>query len=81
MPNPEPLDADDDLGFSYRASKDGKVFIAWHGKTVTTVKGREAERLLAQLTEADETDAQLIMAKATGNFKRGNERRGRQNRG
>jgi hypothetical protein len=60
--------------FSYRASKDGKVFIAWHGKTVTTLKGREAARFLSKVESGDEHAAQQLMARATGNFKRGNER-------
>ena len=27
------------LDFSYRATKDGKVLIAWHGKPIITLKG------------------------------------------
>ena len=60
--------------FSYRASKDGQIFISWQGKTVTIVKGDAAERMLVKLKQADERTVQLILAKATGNFKHGNER-------
>lgn len=60
--------------FSYRASKDGKVFISWRGKTVTTLSGPAAQRFLARAAAADEAGLQLLMAKATGNFKHGNER-------
>lgn len=60
--------------FSYRATKDGIVFVSWHGRHVTTLKGQEAQRFLARVADATEAQAQLLMAKVTGNFKRGNER-------
>jgi hypothetical protein len=65
----------DDEVFSYRASKDGKVFIAWYGKQVMILKDKAAQRFLASVAELDQRAAQLVMAKITGNFKRGNERR------
>jgi hypothetical protein len=61
--------------FSYRAHKDGTVRIAWRSKVVTTLAGKEAARFLARVDGADEEQAQVAMAKATGNFKHGNERR------
>ncbi len=66
--------------FAYRTSKDGKVFLSYEGKQVKILKGREAERFTAAVGGASETDAQLLMAKLTGNFKRGNERRAGQGR-
>ena len=60
--------------FSYRAHKDGTVRIAYRGKVVTTLAGKEAGRFLARVEGADTAQVQLAMAKATGNFKRGNER-------
>lgn len=60
--------------FDYRSSKDGKVFLLWYGKTVKTLTGKQAERFLAAVLNADEHGAQLLMARATGNFKHGNER-------
>ncbi len=60
--------------FSYRANKDGKVFISWHGKQIMTVKGEQAKKFLDKLEGLDHLEAQLVMAKITGNFKRGNER-------
>ena len=62
--------------FSYRAGKDGVVSIAWHGRPMTTLRGRAAARFLAPVAGLDPRAAQLEMAKATGNFKRGNERPG-----
>jgi hypothetical protein len=61
--------------FAYHATKDGTVFISWHGKTVTTLRGKAAERFLTSIRDLDDRDAQLLMAKATGHFKHGNERR------
>jgi hypothetical protein len=60
--------------FSYRATKEGAVFIAWQGRVVTTLRGKPAERFLARIGGLDGRDAQLVMAKATGHFKHGNER-------
>ena len=64
----------DDEIFSYRALKDGKVFIYWHEKHVTTLAGKPAQKFLARIEGLEGKDAQLVMAKATGNFKHGNER-------
>lgn len=63
-----------DLGFSYRAHKDGTVRVAWRGKVVTTLRGKDAARFLARVDGADEEQAQQAMARVTGNFKHGNER-------
>jgi hypothetical protein len=60
--------------FSYRAVKNGTVFIEWNGKTVTTLSGKAAERFLSRIAGLEGRDAQLVMAKITGNFKRGNEK-------
>jgi len=64
----------DEPVFSYRVSKDGKVFIYWHGKQITILKNPAAQRFIGKITDLDGQQAQLAMAKATGNFKRGNER-------
>ena len=60
--------------FSYRVTKDGRVRVAFHGRHVVTVAGRDAGRLADELRGADSEQAQLLLAKATGNFKHGNER-------
>ena len=64
----------DEEVFTYRVTKDGKVFISYHGKHVTTLAGKRADAFVAKIKGADGKDAQLIMAKATGNFKHGNGR-------
>ena len=60
--------------FDYRATKDGKVFISHEGRDVKTLRGGDALRFLDRVGDAGGDEAQLAMAKATGNFKRGNER-------
>jgi hypothetical protein len=64
----------DDEPFAFRVAKNGSVFVSWRGRTVTTLNGKAAERFQAQIEGLDGQDAQLVMAKVTGNFKRGNER-------
>jgi hypothetical protein len=60
--------------FTYRVSKDDKVFISWHGQQVTILKGKEAQKFISKIANLCHQEAQLVMAKITGNFKRGNER-------
>jgi hypothetical protein len=62
--------------FEYRANAEGKVFIYWKGKQVRTLKGPAAAGFLSRAEVASSEECQLIMARITGNFKRGNERQG-----
>lgn len=65
--------------FDYQITKGGQVLISRGGRRVAVVAGARAARLLAALESAaangDEAAAQLALAKVTGNYKRGNERR------
>jgi hypothetical protein len=65
----------DEEPFSYKVSKDNKVFIFWYDKQVMILKGKESEKFLSRIQNANSKEAQLILAKVTGNFKHGNERR------
>lgn len=60
--------------FSYRVSKDNKVFISWYDKQVMILKGKDSDKFLAKMQGTDSLESQLIMAKITGNFKHGNEK-------
>ncbi|MBB5788625.1 hypothetical protein [Jiangella mangrovi] len=61
--------------FDYQVTKSGLVRISRAGRVVVTVAGRDADRLATALElAADERAAQLLLAKATGNYRRGNER-------
>jgi alpha-acetolactate decarboxylase len=39
-----------------------------------SLKGKKADKFFSQIENAADVEAQLIMAKITGNFKHGNER-------
>lgn len=62
------------MTFAWASTKDGRIRISWRGKVVTTLAGAPAARFLTQVEGADEEAEQLLMARVTGNFKRGNER-------
>ena len=64
----------EDEPFSFQVTKDGRVRIAYNGRVVTTLHGKSAEKFLSRAADCTTQEAQLLMAKATGNFKRGNER-------
>jgi hypothetical protein len=66
--------------FSYRITKNGKVLVYWHGATgrrEIILKGARAVGLIRELPGMDAERQQLALARATGNFKRGNERQSR----
>jgi hypothetical protein len=65
-----------DEPFNFRVTKDNTVFLDYQGRQVKILKGTEAEKFLKRIKVAENTtQEQLIMAKITGNFKRGNERK------
>jgi hypothetical protein len=59
--------------FSYATRADGSIVISYHTAPVTLLRGKAAARFMRRMTSADAGAAQLLMARATGNFKRGNE--------
>lgn len=64
--------------FRYQASKNGKILLYWKDRLVKTLSEKEGRRFLERMEQAqDGLQRQLIMAKITGNFKRGNEREGK----
>ncbi len=64
----------DDLGFTFRARKNGEVEILHRGRRATTLRGTVAGDFLATAATGDAAELQQVMARLTGNFKRGNER-------
>lgn len=60
--------------FDFRETKAGELIISRGGRVVVPLGGKRAEALLKSIEKADEAGAQLLLAKATGNYKRGNER-------
>jgi hypothetical protein len=69
--------------FSYLITKKGTVIIYYEDKQIKIIKDREAERLIERIKKAedDSTKVQLLLAKITGNFKRGNEKLGKNKNG
>ena len=71
MEKPDPLAGEP---FSSSTRSDGSIVIRYHEAPVTILRGRAAERFTVRMAGADAAAAQQLMARATGNFKRGNER-------
>ena len=61
-----------DLGFSYEAGRPDEIVISRHGVPVTTLRGEAAKRFESRIGDGD---PQQLMARITGDYKRGNERR------
>lgn len=60
--------------FSYEVAKSGEVRVFRGGRVVTIVRGTAAAKLAERLGDSDAQDQQ-VLARATGNYKRGNEAR------
>jgi hypothetical protein len=58
-------------GFTYEVRSSGEVVIRHHGRIATTLRGRRADAFLDDAAHGDE---QELMARLTGNYRRGNER-------
>jgi len=63
-----------DAPFDFRETGDGRALISWHGRLVTTLAGKDAQRFLGKASSVSPREQQLLMAKATGHFKHGTER-------
>jgi len=75
MGNLDERDRLKDNPFDYQMTKANKMMIFFHDKMIMTLSEKKSIKLDAKLTVADEFNQQLILAKATGNFKHGNERK------
>jgi hypothetical protein len=64
-----------EMPFSFQVTRDGKVLLSWKGELKRCLKGRDAQRFMARVHAATPEEAQYAMAKATGNFKLGNEKK------
>jgi len=63
-------------GFDYHR-RGAEVLITHHGRPATTLRGRRAADFLQ---DVESGDPQELMARLTGNYKRGNERPDRRRR-
>lgn len=73
-------------GFSYRITSDGDVHVSHHGRVVTRLRGKSAEKVRRQLEQAagaenEELRIQHVLARITGQYKHGNERERKTKRG
>lgn len=59
-------------GFRYTRRKNGEVVITHLGRQATILRGAKADRFISSVEDGDD---QELMARVTGNYKRGNERR------
>lgn len=57
--------------FEFEQLSDGSIRITHHGKPATTLRGGRASEFLR---DVEDDDPQELMARLTGNYKRGNER-------
>jgi len=60
--------------FEWQVTADSRVLVSRGGRQVVVVAGARGSKLAAQLDTADDERAQQLLARATGNYKRGNER-------
>lgn len=65
------------MPFSYRQYKNGTISISYENKEITTLKNKAAIKFSLAIQDSTDMEAQMIMAKITGNFKHGNERDGK----
>jgi len=63
-----------DLKFRFAENKMGDMDIWHHGKLVTHFRANRAQKVLMQLEAKSFSQQQLLLARLTGNYKRGNER-------
>jgi hypothetical protein len=68
---PDPLA---DHPFAWRSRGD-EIEISHRGRPVTVLRGDSATRFTTRIADLGAAAAQQLMARVTGNFKRGNERR------
>ena len=74
MENVEELNTRDDLGFSFVLHKSGKLDILHHANVVTHFNTQKGKKVAVQLQGRSFKEQQVLMARLTGNYKRGNER-------
>ena len=60
--------------FTVKVTRD-KVLVEFRGRLVRTLTGADADEIRAAVASGDDAAVQLLVARKTGNFKRGNERR------
>jgi len=63
------------MTFSATITRDNRVLVSWEGRQVVALTDAAARNVIDRLERAEDGEAeQMVLARATGNFKRGNER-------
>jgi len=60
--------------FSYKITNSETIIIHRNNKQIAIIKGKESLKIQSKILHKSEQQIQLILAKITGNYKRGNER-------
>ena len=61
-------------GFTFQLDKSDRMTIFHHGQAIKVLKAMDAIKLQQRLEHETEDEQQRMMAAATGNYKRGNEK-------
>ena len=67
-------DANGDLGFDFEARQNGEVAIFHRHRLAAILRGQAAQQFVVQANEISDAALQQVMARITGNYRRGNER-------
>ena len=67
-------EAEEDLGFSFLETKKGEIRIRRFGRVVAILRGNRAAIFKADHGDLMFDEQQQLMARITGNYKRGNEK-------
>ena len=59
--------------FSYKITKSNKTLIYYENRLIKTLKEKETKKFQNSICGKDNFEVQLVLARITGNFKRGNE--------
>ena len=68
-------ESDENLGFTFLETKKGEILIKRFGRGVATLRGNRARAFKEDMEALTLDEQQHLMARLTGNYKRGNERK------
>jgi len=67
-------ETDENLGFTFLETKRGEILIKRFGQGIATLRGNRAKAFKEDMEILGFDEQQQLMARLTGNYKRGNER-------
>jgi hypothetical protein len=70
----QPREKGSPSGFEYTRRANGDVVLTHRGHPAGTLRGQTASEFLAEIEGTGDDEAQHVMARYTGNYRRGNER-------